>query len=126
MAYAPNGSKFYCWACSLSESFCYLNLGGLLCIGLQTIEALLDSGSKVTQKPASTPSKKKMANIHMLTYAMAIPKVSNGDQQASESKSVECQISLLNAFWGLSQSPFITTTTASIQIFLLFSLVGMK
>lgn len=117
---------FSCWACSLSESFCSLNLEGLLCIGLQTIEALLDSGSKVTQKPASTPSKKKMVYIGVLTYAMAIPKVSNGDQQASENKSAVTTVSLLNAFWGLSQSPSITKTTAPIQIFLLFSLVRIK
>lgn len=39
---------------SSRESFFYLNLGGLLFLGHQTTEALLDSGSKVTQKPAST------------------------------------------------------------------------
>lgn len=54
-----------CLACSLSEPFCYLNLEGLLCLGLQTIEALLDSGSKVTQKPASALKEDGLkANLH--------------------------------------------------------------
>lgn len=61
VAYAPIanklawlGSQAFCWAMSLRGSFFYLNLEGLLSLGLQTTEALLDSGSKVTQKPAST------------------------------------------------------------------------
>lgn len=56
-----------------SESFCYLNLEGLLCLALQTIEALLDFGSKVTQNPVLTSNKKKMAHKHYvnkLTYAI--------------------------------------------------------
>lgn len=73
-----------------SESFCNLNLEGLLCLGLQSTEALLDFGSKVTQKPALTSSKKKMAHIHYankLNYAIAIQKVYNGAQQRLQSKS---------------------------------------
>lgn len=130
MAHAPKGSKFSCWACSLSESFCDLNPEGLLCIGLQTIEALLDSGSKVTQKPASTPSKKKMTYMRMLMYTMAIPKVSNEDQQASENKSGVTIVLSARYPFSMHFGAFLKVHP-SLQLqppskFLLFSLVGIK
>lgn len=37
-----------CQVCSMGHFHFYLNHEGLLCLGLQTLEALLDLGSKVT------------------------------------------------------------------------------